>query len=157
MLTRAPRSTSTATVGAGGGASGASCDHRPAAVTPRQQATSRALAAAAVVAARGRIVGVGRHVPTAAGVRPPCHPSPRRTPATAPPLSTMRPCAPPARRLATATVAPARRSAVRRGPPHPHAARPALLLECDGVALDAHADAHRVAFNRAFSELGMDW
>ena len=30
----------------------------------------------------------------------------------------------------------------------------ALLLECDGVVLDAHNDAHRVAFNRAFATLG---
>jgi hypothetical protein len=29
-----------------------------------------------------------------------------------------------------------------------------LLLECDGVVLDAHNDAHRVAFNRAFTTLG---
>lgn len=33
----------------------------------------------------------------------------------------------------------------------------ALLIECDGVAIDAAVDAHRVAFNRSFAELGMDW
>lgn len=32
----------------------------------------------------------------------------------------------------------------------------ALLIECDGVAIDAAVDAHRVAFNRSFAELGMD-
>lgn len=34
--------------------------------------------------------------------------------------------------------------------------RPALLLECDGVVVDLHMDGHRVAFNKAFQELGYD-
>ncbi|KAK9901645.1 hypothetical protein WJX75_006354 [Coccomyxa subellipsoidea] len=31
-----------------------------------------------------------------------------------------------------------------------------LLLECDGVLIDTHKDGHRVAFNSAFSEMGLD-
>eukprot|EP00894_Picocystis_sp_ML_P005355 jgi/Pico_ML_1/55872/g1493.t1 len=31
-----------------------------------------------------------------------------------------------------------------------------LLLECDGVMVDVHRDAHRVAFNQAFQSMGLD-
>lgn len=31
-----------------------------------------------------------------------------------------------------------------------------LLLECDGVLVDVHRDAHRVAFNEAFASVGLD-
>eukprot|EP00884_Botryococcus_braunii_P004901 jgi/Botrbrau1/14411/Bobra.0014s0058.1 len=31
-----------------------------------------------------------------------------------------------------------------------------LILECDGVLVDTHMDGHRIAFNRAFGELGLD-
>ena len=33
---------------------------------------------------------------------------------------------------------------------------PGLLLECDGVMVDVHRDAHRVAFNQAFRAMGLD-
>ncbi|KAL4437025.1 hypothetical protein ABPG75_004164 [Micractinium tetrahymenae] len=33
---------------------------------------------------------------------------------------------------------------------------PGLLIECDGALIDAHVEGHRVAFNRAFSEIGHD-
>ena len=48
---------------------------------------------------------------------------------------------------------PASSSSPDNGPQQPSA----LLIECDGVAIDAAVDAHRVAFNRSFAELGMDW
>ena len=32
----------------------------------------------------------------------------------------------------------------------------ALIFDCDGVLVDTERDGHRVAFNRAFSELGLD-
>lgn len=32
----------------------------------------------------------------------------------------------------------------------------ALLFDCDGVLVDTERDGHRVAFNRAFNELGLD-
>lgn len=32
----------------------------------------------------------------------------------------------------------------------------ALVFDCDGVLVDTERDGHRVAFNRAFSELGLD-
>ena len=31
-----------------------------------------------------------------------------------------------------------------------------LVIECDGALIDAHVDGHRVAFNRAFAEIGHD-
>jgi hypothetical protein len=31
-----------------------------------------------------------------------------------------------------------------------------LLLECDGAVLDMHMDGHRIAYNRAFVDLGYD-
>ncbi|CAK0770339.1 hypothetical protein CVIRNUC_003757 [Coccomyxa viridis] len=31
-----------------------------------------------------------------------------------------------------------------------------ILIECDGVLCDTHREGHRVAFNRAFSEFGLD-
>ncbi|KAK9807404.1 hypothetical protein WJX73_000842 [Symbiochloris irregularis] len=31
-----------------------------------------------------------------------------------------------------------------------------LLIECDGVLLDVHKDGHRVAFNRAFQQVGLE-
>ena len=55
----------------------------------------------------------------------------------------------------------ARASSSSLPPPAPASSSPeqpsALLIECDGVAIDAAVDAHRVAFNRSFAELGMDW
>ncbi|KAK9820334.1 hypothetical protein WJX72_009120 [[Myrmecia] bisecta] len=35
-------------------------------------------------------------------------------------------------------------------------ARLGLVLECDGVVVDIHADAHRPAFNEAFEKMGFD-
>ena len=32
---------------------------------------------------------------------------------------------------------------------------PFLLLDCDGVLADTERDGHRVAFNRAFREMGL--
>ncbi|KAL3149056.1 hypothetical protein ABBQ32_001901 [Trebouxia sp. C0010 RCD-2024] len=38
------------------------------------------------------------------------------------------------------------------GEPHQYG----LMIECDGVLVDIHKDCHRVAFNKAFEELGLD-
>ena len=32
----------------------------------------------------------------------------------------------------------------------------ALIFDCDGVLVDTERDAHRVGFNRAFKEFGID-
>ena len=32
----------------------------------------------------------------------------------------------------------------------------ALIFDCDGVLVDTERDAHRVGFNRAFAEFGID-
>ena len=33
----------------------------------------------------------------------------------------------------------------------------ALIFDCDGVLVDTERDGHRVAFNRAFADAGLDW
>ena len=37
------------------------------------------------------------------------------------------------------------------------AAAPVLIFDVDGTLADTERDGHRVAFNRAFEEAGLDW